>query len=118
MDRVRLKEVIIICFLSLLTCLTHPVLAQTSTTPQVDVEIGPEFKETDKEQINLCVIEHFKSKFPFDFVATAPENQGGASCPLLSIFDNEYEACFITDIYDRIEPAILISLFWTAIVNL
>lgn len=118
MDRVRIKEAIILGFLSLLTCLTHPVLAQTSTSPQVDVEIGPKFKDTDKEQINLCVVEHFKTKFPFDFVATAPEIQGSLSCPSLEIFNNTYDACFITEIYDRIEPAILITLFWTAIISL
>ena len=103
---------VLICFVC---TFNNPVAAQEV---EVEINTGPEFTPSDSGTISGCIANTFTRKFPLDFVAVPPDVSGETTCPKLEIFNNEYEACWIIDIYLNIEPAILISLFWIAIVNL
>ena len=88
-----------------------------SAKPEVEIEIGPEFKESDQETISGCVMSEFTSKFPLDFIAEPPIT-GGTECPSLEIFNNEYEACYVADIFETINPAIIGGLIIYGIFHL
>ncbi|MDJ0729349.1 MAG: hypothetical protein QNJ33_05075 [Crocosphaera sp.] len=83
----------------------------------IETEIGPEFKETDSEEIEACSLNVFANKFPLDFVQ-APVIEGTRSCPELTMFGITHQACFIVDVFERIEPGILAAMFILAIISL
>ena len=83
----------------------------------IETEIGPEFKETDSEEIEACSLNVFADKFPLDFVQ-APPIGGKRSCPELTMFGMTHQACFIVDVFEKIEPGILAGMFILAIISL
>jgi hypothetical protein len=86
---------------------------------QVEVEIAPEFTGGDADMIQECFGNTFRQIFPFDFILTELENPGDTSnCPVLNIFNQEMEACFLVAIYQQVRPAVLIGLFFIAITTL
>lgn len=100
----------------------NPYDFSTATTvetqkPEVEIEIGPEFKGGDETKITDCVLNEFASKFPLDFIAEPPIT-GGTECPNLEIFNNKYEACYVADIFERINPAIIGGLIIYGIFHL
>ncbi len=95
--------------------LFKPVYAQDL---QVDVEIGPRFDPDDQYVITSCMSENWDNIFPLNFVSEYEPQPISADCPKLEIFNNNYEACYLIDIYEIIEPAILLGLFTYAIIHL
>lgn len=93
-----------------------PIPTYSQDTPTVEVEIGPIMDDDDRSEIEGCLTTSFTQKFPLDFILEEPEVSTG--CPNLEIFDNTYEACFITEIYRTIEPAILGGLIIYGIFHL
>ena len=83
----------------------------------IETEIGPEFKDTDSEEIESCSLNVFATKFPLDFVQ-APPVEGNRSCPELTMFDITHQACFIVDVFEKIEPGIIAGMFILAIISL
>lgn len=83
----------------------------------IETEIGPEFKDTDSAQIEACSLNLFADKFPLDFVQ-APSLEGKRTCPELTMFGMTHQACFIVDVFEKIEPGILASMFILAIISL
>ncbi|MDJ0662868.1 MAG: hypothetical protein QNJ42_25775 [Crocosphaera sp.] len=93
--------------------------SDSEDTPDITIEteIGPEFKETDSKEIEACSLNVFADKFPLDFVQ-APPIEGKRSCPELTMFNMTHQACFIIDVFEKIEPGILAGMFILAIISL
>ena len=83
----------------------------------VETEIGPEFTDSDAQEIEACSFNVFQTKFPLDFVQ-APVTDGQYECPSLTMFGYTHEACFIVETFEKIEPGIIAVLFIVAIISL
>lgn len=112
-----LRRLVIYCFLvSLVIVLTQ---SPAVSNGEVEVEIAPEFTGDDTFTIQECFGNTFRQVFPFDFILTELENpEDGSNCPVLNIFNQEMEACFLVEIYQQVRPAVLIGLFFIAITTL
>ena len=117
----RIIKFLILVIAGLIIVFPHDFSLATSTDteskPEVEIEIGPEFTEEDKVTINNCVLNEFANKFPLDFIAEPPI-QGGTECPSLDIFNNVYEACYVVEIFEKINPAIIGGLIIYGIFHL
>lgn len=86
---------------------------------EVEVEIAPKQDLIpDRTAINGCFWTYWSDTFPLDFFYQDPQLQDNDNCPNLWIFDNQFEMCYLNDIYDGIEPGVKIGLFIYAIFNL
>lgn len=75
----------------------------------VEVQTGPAFKDGDSAAAESCTTTALADKFPFDFLK---DNIGsGSGCPQIELFSYVTQMCWIIDIWLRIEPAFLGSLF-------
>ena len=88
----------------------------------VEVDSGPEFTGDDKDNIMMCMANSLNSHFPFDIYRVLDEKTGepnaALECPKLTIFYNDYEACYLLDILQVLEPFIILGLASYAIFNL
>ena len=100
-----LTILIVTNFLSTLQLILVDPLNTTSsdyyneTDLSIETEIGPEFKETDSEEIEACSLNVFANKFPLDFVQ-APVLGSKRTCPELTMFGMTHQACFIEEFMD------------------
>jgi hypothetical protein len=99
----------------LVLCTIFLVITPPALSQEVDVEIAPEFTGNDEQTISECFANVYQAKFPFDFFLEPISSSGDTTCPQLDIFGYVQDACFLYDIYLTIRPAILISLFISAI---
>jgi hypothetical protein len=80
----------------------------------VNVDSGPEFTGDDKDNIMSCMASSLNSHFPFDIYRVLDEKTGGPDatntleCPKITIFYNDYEACYLLDILKVLEPFIVL----------
>lgn len=125
MDGYKVRSVIFCLIVGLYLSLSHPFYPAFGFTNgedeqkdvTIETEIGPEFKDTDSEEIEACSLNVFADKFPLDFVQ-APSLDGNRICPELTMFDVTHQACFIVDVFEQIEPGILAAMFILAIISL
>jgi hypothetical protein len=85
---------------------------------EVELEVGPEMTGSDHDRVLAC-FDGFADRFPFDAVAFEPPNSGTV-CPKFEVteWDLSYEFCWVIDVFNLLEPAILIGMMWQAIINL
>jgi len=80
----------------------------------VEIETGPEFNPADAPTVWACVQAHYHKKFPFDFY-TAPPLTGNLSCPGAEFFGEYQEACWVIEVWHKVEPGFLLASFILAI---
>lgn len=102
-----------------LVFLPSPSFSQIDVNVDVDTEIGPQFSPTDKLVLSSCFSSDLKSKFPYGFVSNVDQlSAPDKDCPSLTIFNNTFEACYLIDIYELIEPGIVLGFYIYAIIHL
>lgn len=98
-----------------------PATSQIEVEVNIENQIGPEFDPSDHFKMLTCTPLFTSSNvFPLDFALDSLDqvSYDDSLCPSLTIFNNSYQACFIVDIFEKIEPAIIIGLYSYAIFNL
>ncbi|MBE9124897.1 MULTISPECIES: hypothetical protein [unclassified Coleofasciculus] len=83
---------------------------------EIEVETGPEFHPFDEQTVLGCIQSRFQTRFPFDFYA-AP-SLGSLSCPSAEFFGEEWEACWLVDIWHSVEPGVVLAMLYFAILVL
>lgn len=92
--------------------------------PGITIEVGPQFEEdpqVDRDTVFTCINTDFHDKFPFDFVGffnPIEIQEGSLSCPGAFFYGYTFEFCWVVELFDTIEPAIIISMMAYAIFNL
>ena len=86
---------------------------------EVEINTGPEFKNSDHTEIKQCALYYSSNFFPFDFLYKGFSSPSSGECPKVEFFGHEHEFCeFLTLYKNLVSPGIKLSMIIYGIFHL